>query len=45
MFPGGAALTLEALDSQFHETLAALRAAEPISWVPALGAWLVTGRD
>jgi cytochrome P450 len=44
-FPVGASVTTEQLDRHFHTTLATLRAAEPISWVPALGAWLVTGRD
>jgi cytochrome P450 len=28
-----------------HPTLAGLRAAEPVSWVPELGRWLVTSRD
>jgi cytochrome P450 len=44
-FPVGASVTTDQLDRRFHETLATLRSAEPISWVPALGAWLVTGRD
>jgi cytochrome P450 len=28
-----------------HPALARLRATEPVSWVPALGRWLVTSRD
>nr|WP_194737463.1 cytochrome P450 [Actinomadura sp. RB99] len=28
-----------------HPLLARLRAAEPVSWLPALGGWLVTSRD
>jgi cytochrome P450 len=44
-FPAGASVTTDQLERHFHQTLATLRAAEPISWVPALGAWLVTGRD
>ncbi|MGH3258696.1 MAG: cytochrome P450, partial [Streptosporangiaceae bacterium] len=31
------------LDSDPHPLLAAMRAAGPVCWVPALGAWLVTG--
>jgi cytochrome P450 len=44
-FPVGASVTAAQLDWHFHQTLAMLRSAEPISWVPALGAWLVTSRD
>jgi len=43
-FPLGAAITLDALEDP-HAHLAALREREPVSWVPALGAWLVTRRD
>lgn len=28
-----------------YDSLARLRAEEPVSWVPALGSWIVTGRD
>ena len=31
--------------SQVHAVLARLRQKEPVAWVPALGAWLVTRRD
>ena len=41
----GAALTLDQLDRDPHEALAGLRASEPVSWVGALGGWLVTRRD
>jgi cytochrome P450 len=44
-FPIGAATTLEELEDDPHPLLARLRAREPVSWVPALGAWLVTRRD
>ena len=52
-FPLGASLTLDQLGgpgvqvgrgSDPHRLLAALRADEPVSWVPALGGWLVTSR-
>jgi cytochrome P450 len=36
-------VTLANLDSDPHPVLARLRAAAPACWVPALGAWLVTG--
>ncbi len=44
-FPLGAAATLDELDRDPHPTLARLRAREPVSWLPALEAWLVTRRD
>ena len=44
-FPVGAALTLEELEGDPHHALAQLRAAEPVSWLPALGGWLVTRHD
>jgi cytochrome P450 len=37
------AVTLTALETDPHPVLARLRAAEPVTWVPVLGAWLVTG--
>jgi len=40
-----ALVTLAALEADPHPALARLRAAAPVSWVPALGAWLVTGYD
>jgi len=40
------AVTLADLDVDPHPVLARLRADEgPVAWVPALGAWLVTGYD
>src|SRR4051812_31851570 len=41
----GAAVTVEELAADPHPVLARLRASEPVSWVPALDAWLVTRRD
>ena len=44
-FPIGAAASLEELDLDPHPLLARLREREPVSWLPALGGWLVTRRD
>lgn len=44
-FPLGAAVTVAELGDRPYATLAALRAREPVSWVPALDAWLVTRHD
>ena len=44
-FPVGAAATLDELESDPHPLLARLREREPVSWLPALGCWLVTSRD
>ena len=44
-FPVGAAATLEELDRDPHPLLARLREREPVSWLPALGGWLVTSRE
>ena len=44
-FPVGAAVTLAELEADPHPALARLRAAEPVSWLPALDGWLVTRRD
>lgn len=44
-FPLGAVITLEQLASDPYPYLAALRAREPVSWVPALDGWLITRRD
>jgi len=38
-------VTLAGLEADPHPALARLRAAAPAVWVPALGAWLVTGYD
>lgn len=44
-FPLGAELALEELETDPHPVLARLRAREPVSWVPALDGWLVTGYE
>lgn len=44
-FPAGAAVTADELERDFHGTVGRLRSLEPVSWVPALGGWLVTSRD
>ncbi|MFB4302368.1 cytochrome P450 [Actinomadura sp. NTSP31] len=44
-FPVGATATVADLEDDPHPLLARLRAAEPASWLPALGGWLVTSRD
>jgi hypothetical protein len=44
-FPLGAAVTIAELTADPHPALRRLRAAEPVSWLPALGGWLVTRRD
>jgi cytochrome P450 len=44
-FPIGASITLEQLDRDPHAVLDRLREHEPVSWLPALGGWLVTGHE
>jgi cytochrome P450 len=44
-FPIGAAASLEELELDPHPLLSRLREGEPVSWLPALGGWLVTRRD
>ena len=44
-YPLGAAVTVADLTADPHPVLARLRAAEPVSWLPALEGWLVTRRD
>jgi cytochrome P450 len=44
-FPLGAELTVEQLSERPHAHLARLRAHEPVSWVSAIEAWLVTRYD
>jgi cytochrome P450 len=44
-FPIGASATIEELEADPHPLLARLRATEPVSWLPALGGWLVTRHD
>ena len=41
----GASATVEELTADPYPLLARLRAAEPVSWLPALGGWLVTRHD
>jgi cytochrome P450 len=43
--PLGAAVTVAELEGDPHALLAELRAHEPVSWLPAIGGWLVTRRD
>ena len=38
-------VTLAELEADPHPALARMRAAGPAAWVPALGAWMVTGYD
>jgi cytochrome P450 len=44
-FPIGAGVTVAELERDPHPLLARLRESEPVSWIPALGGWLVTRRD
>ena len=44
-YPIGAGATIAELERNPHPLLARLRAAEPVSWLPALDGWLVTRRD
>jgi len=44
-FPLGAVVTLAELEGEPYRRLAGLREREPVSWLPALGGWLVTRRD
>jgi cytochrome P450 len=44
-FPVGARVTIAQLTDDPHPVQARLRAAEPVSWLPVLGGWLVTRRD
>jgi len=39
------AVTLAELETDPHPVFARLRAGAPVSWVPVLGAWVVTGYD
>src|ERR1700736_2851296 len=45
MFPIGRGATLRELEEDPHPLLARLRAAEPVSWLPVLGGWVVTRDD
>jgi cytochrome P450 len=44
-FPLGAAVTIAELAEDPHPALRRLRDSEPVSWLPALGGWLVTRAD
>jgi cytochrome P450 len=45
-FPAGAAVTLADLEDAGREhVLDELRAREPVTWLPALGGWLITARE
>jgi cytochrome P450 len=44
-FPIGRATTLPELEEDPHPVLARLRAIEPVTWLEALGGWLVTRYD
>jgi cytochrome P450 len=44
-FPLGESATIAELDGDPHDLLRRLREREPVSWLPALGGWLVTRRD
>ena len=41
----GESITLDALECDPYPISAALREDEPVSWVPAVGLWLVTRHD
>ena len=45
MYPVGETVTVAELTADPHPVLARLRAAEPVSWLPSLGGWLVTGYE
>ncbi|WP_377512246.1 cytochrome P450 [Octadecabacter sp. R77987] len=44
-FPVGAAVTLAELHADPYPAYARLRAAEPVSWIPAAGMWMITRAD
>ncbi len=44
-FPVGATVTVRQLDEDPHPVLRRLRESEPVSWLPALGGWLVTSAE
>ena len=44
-FPLGASATIAELEDDPHDLLRQLREREPVSWLPALGGWLITRRD
>jgi len=44
-YPIGASVTVAELATDPHPVLARLREAEPVSWLPAIGGWLVSRAD
>jgi cytochrome P450 len=44
-YPLGSEITVALLAADLHPVLRRLREAEPVSWLPALGGWLVTRAD
>ena len=44
-FPLGARVTVEALAGDPYPLFHELRSAEPVTWVPTLGMWMLTRRD
>lgn len=44
-FPVGASITVDQLERAPYGALAELRDREPVSWLPAIGAWMITRRD
>jgi len=44
-YPIGASVTVAELAADPHPVLARLREAEPVSWLPAVGGWLVSRAD
>lgn len=44
-FPIGATVTIDQLADDPYPVFHHLRAAEPVTWAPAIGQWLVTSRD
>jgi cytochrome P450 len=44
-YPIGESATVDEMTADPHPLLARLRAAEPVSWLPALDGWLVTRHD
>ncbi len=45
LFPIGNSISIETLENNVYPALHQLRTHEPVSWLPALNAWLVTKHD
>lgn len=43
-FPIGASITLDVLQNNPYPVIERLRAAEPVSWIPAFNGWFITSR-